>query len=347
MLHRGLPIVLDCITYTILSDSGKKSLDYDIGGIFCEYIRNKPIEFKDIIIKAPFFKNKYSEKKLLESMEWIKGELSKEFPPSSVMMLVGSMLTIIEDTIDFNEKEHIKEETDYQKEFEFYEDLKKRVFAGSGVENNKYDCIGSIIMNAYFKYIFHYGIARSIAERVIPFFEKDADFDDEKLKEFPVELFTNCLSLQHIDYNIVSMEGGLKPIFTPRTPLSLFIFEISNMLEYGSELVKCKNCGKYFVPRGRNDAKYCLYDSPQNPGKTCKDVGAQLSRAKKERQDELTREYRKKYMSLLMRTKRHPDNEKYERAFKKYKSEIIKIRKQFEEQRISKEAYIEWIKSFK
>ncbi|MBQ2643115.1 MAG: hypothetical protein IJF94_04865 [Eubacterium sp.] len=345
ILHKGLPIIQDLLTYTII-DKGEKEIEYDIGGIYCEYIRNKPIEFKSTIIRTPYFKEKYSEKKLFESMDWIKMKLLNHYPPVPVLMLIGSMVSIIDSTIRLEEKELLVVEEEYRSQFEYYDEVKEYVLKDSGIKNTNNNSIGEIIMNAYIIYIIFYGLAREEAERAIPFFERNADFDDEKLSEFPSELFAEFLSMQHIDYNIASLKGGLKPIYTPRTPLSLFIFELSNMLEYGATLVKCKNCGKYFVPSGRNDTKYCGYESPQTTGKTCKEIGAQLSRIKKEKEDELTREYRKKYMSLLMRKKRHPDNEKYQQDFDEYKKNIAMMREKYDKKKISKKDYIEWIKNY-
>ena len=345
ILHKGLPIIHDFLTYTIIAKD-EKEIDYDIGGIYCEYIRNKPIEFKGTIIRAPYFKERFGEKKIFESLGWIKEELLNYYPPVPVLMLVGSMFSIIDSTYELSKKEWLKVEEEYKDQFEYYEEIKEYVLKDSGIKDTNNNSIGGIIMYAYIIYIIFYGLAREEAERAIPFLEKNADFDDEKLSEFPSELFTDFLSMQHIDYNIVSMKKGLKPIYTPRTPLSLFIFELSNMLEYGTTLVKCKNCGKYFVPSGRNDTKYCNYESPQTKGKTCKEIGAQLSRVKKEKEDELTREYRKKYMSLLMRSKRHPENEKYKKMFSQYKKENTRIKKLYKEKKVSKKEYLEWIKHF-
>lgn len=45
-----------------------------------------------------------------------------------------------------------------------------------------------------------------------------------------------------------------------------------------------------------------------NKEKTCKDVGAQITRANKEKNDVATKEYRKVYMRYKMMTNRHPED---------------------------------------
>ena len=55
--------------------------------------------------------------------------------------------------------------------------------------------------------------------------------------------------------------------------------------------MKCKNCGHYFVSEGRSDAVYCSCPLWENKDKTCKDVGAQVTRANKEKNEAAAKEY--------------------------------------------------------
>ncbi|WP_447383730.1 DUF6076 domain-containing protein, partial [Streptococcus pseudopneumoniae] len=64
------------------------------------------------------------------------------------------------------------------------------------------------------------------------------------------------------------------------------------------------------------------YPSPQDPEKTCKDIGAQVSRSNKEKTDVTTKEYRKVYMRYKMLMRRHPEEESYEEQFNKLTSEV-------------------------
>lgn len=69
-------------------------------------------------------------------------------------------------------------------------------------------------------------------------------------------------------------------------------------LAKGNILYKqCKNCGKFFIPSGRSDSEYCdRIDSTS--GKTCKEVGAINTFAKKHENDGIHQAYTKAYRRM-------------------------------------------------
>lgn len=52
------------------------------------------------------------------------------------------------------------------------------------------------------------------------------------------------------------------------------VASLSEVFNNGKTIVKCKNCGKYFVPK-KSNAFYCDNPSPQNKKKTCKQFAPQ------------------------------------------------------------------------
>lgn len=60
----------------------------------------------------------------------------------------------------------------------------------------------------------------------------------------------------------------------------LLFLEVIRMFENGEMIAKCKNCGKYFVPKNRK-VVYC--DRMTDKGKTCSDIGATLAYQKSKR----------------------------------------------------------------
>ena len=111
-------------------------------------------------------------------------------------------------------------------------------------------------------------------------------------------------------------------------------------------VTKCANCGEYFVPEGRVDVIYCGYPSPQDPKRICKDIGAQVTRANKEKNDIATKEYRKVYMKYKMLTIRHPENREAKKRFEKLMSEIKEWRKKLKNGTSSTEEFLDWLKKF-
>ena len=113
--------------------------------------------------------------------------------------------------------------------------------------------------------------------------------------------------MQHIDFRfLATAEKGLESLYTIKTSMSLLLFEMANAQQVDQQFVKCSNCGQIFVLEGRSDTIYCNYPSPQNKNKSCREIGAQVARANKEKSDIVTKEYRKAYMRHKMMIKRHP-----------------------------------------
>lgn len=107
------------------------------------------------------------------------------------------------------------------------------------------------------------------------------------------------------------------------------------------EIKKCKNCGKYFVPDNRSDEIYCsnIYEN----GKTCKEVGHFRTQQKLMQLNDDLRIYRNVYQKLLLRTRRNPDNDKYEKEFQKFKNKNIELKEKINNGEITQEEYMEWL----
>lgn len=345
MLYEGMPIVFGDSFCFIPYE--KESFNYEIGGIICEYILNDPMDYIEIVYKAPYFKDKYTPEKLFDSLTWINDELMKRYYPSSVVMFSSFLLLEVKKIRQSDRKSILKEKEELETFFPGICDVEKRIVKDAGVEGIDYDRISGTLLSGVLKYLVFFGITKPIAEKALPFFGKETELDEKIIEDFPIELFTDYLEVQEIDYKVVSMEEGLMQVYTAKTPLSLLILEVSKMIEHETVLVKCKNCGNYFVPTGRNDVKYCGFKAPQNPEKTCKEVGAQLSRMRKEKEDIITREYRKKYMQYMMRIKRHPEDQKNKEAFARLKKDAKEMKKKYSNKEITKKELVKWIKEHK
>lgn len=135
-------------------------------------------------------------------------------------------------------------------------------------------------------------------------------------------------------------------MFTIRNSISLLLFEVAHIIESGSIINKCENCGNFFIPNTRIDTIYCNYPSPQNKSKTCKEIGAQITRSKKEKTDEFTYEYRKIYMRLQMKSRRNSQKKEYSLLLKKMVKESKGWREKLKEGNVIDEEWKEWLKGF-
>ena len=117
------------------------------------------------------------------------------------------------------------------------------------------------------------------------------------------------------------------------------LLEITSIENY--EIKQCKNCGKYFVPDNRSDEIYCsnIYEN----GKTCKEVGHFRTQQKLMALNDDLRIYRNVYQKLLLRTRRNPLNDEYEKQFKEFKKKNIELKEKVNNGEITQAEYMEWL----
>lgn len=53
--------------------------------------------------------------------------------------------------------------------------------------------------------------------------------------------------------------------------------------------------------------------------------------------------YRNVYQKLLLRTRRNPDNDQYERDFNEFKQKNIKLKEKVENGKLTQAEYMEWL----
>ena len=53
--------------------------------------------------------------------------------------------------------------------------------------------------------------------------------------------------------------------------------------------------------------------------------------------------YRNVYQKLLLRTRRNPENDKYEKDFEQFKLKNIELKEKIEKGKLTQEEYMEWL----
>ena len=113
-------------------------------------------------------------------------------------------------------------------------------------------------------------------------------------------------------------------------------------------LRKCRNCGKYFIPSSRSDSKYCDNVSPQNPSKTCRDIGSKLFYKDKRDSNPVTKAYSTARNTISKRVSRCDKNDikklkKLTTQFDNLQIGYEKRYKKYEKGQLSEEDFINWI----
>ena len=174
----------------------------------------------------------------------------------------------------------------------------------------------------------------------------DPEQQDSVLKLYS-DLCGELIHMQHIDFRfLATAEKGLESLYTIKTSMSLLLFEMANAQQVGQQFVKCSNCGQIFVLEGRSDTIYCNYPSPQNKNKSCREIGAQVARANKEKSDIVTGAYRKKYMRYKMATKRHPYDHDKKKKFEELTSGMKEWRGKLSDGTTTIDEFLKWLEQF-
>lgn len=125
-------------------------------------------------------------------------------------------------------------------------------------------------------------------------------------------------------------------VYTCETIDELFFIEMIKIFERKYKISVCKNCGKYFVPCKKNDALYCDRISPQNDKLTCKKYIATQPQG-------VAQLYKKMYMKKFVKAKRHKDDFTITNEFEKWKSQVDKVRADFNNGLITENEFEQWL----
>ena len=122
----------------------------------------------------------------------------------------------------------------------------------------------------------------------------------------------------------------------------LLFIEVIRMFENGEMITKCKNCGKYFVPKNRK-VVYC--DRMTDKGKTCSDIGATLTYQKKQKDDKILQMYNRAYKRNFARCANNKEDKDKEK-FKDWHEEATKKLLDARSGQLSPEEFELWLKKW-
>ena len=142
-------------------------------------------------------------------------------------------------------------------------------------------------------------------------------------------------------------EGSFRFSHVISSFLAMAVFEFSHLAEAGTKIMRCQNpaCGKFFTAR-RATAKYCGFEAPQCPGRTCSDFYPQIVYREKVRSNELERLVKNTKCRLYNARRRHPDQaEKINAALGDLAIDASFKMSQVLEKTISTNEFREWLDS--
>ena len=311
--------------------------EYPIGGMIAEYARLHPTDLKEIILSYSRVEEKTSENGLCEFFPWFIQELESQFGTVTAIIVTFELMDFVADTfkMDKNDLDNIF------KKIKKEDKVGQFIFEGSGYDETGNSSNKQLLLSAYYWWSNCY-VAFKHSFLMLA---SEEEYEENQVNAF-WSMFGENIDFQHIDFRIANYNGKFHSLYTIKSSMSLLLFEAAHCIDKNIIFKKCANCGHYFVPEGRIDAIYCGYPSPQDKNKICKDIGAQITRANKEKNDLATKEYRRVYMKYKMITLRHPENREAKKIFEKLTSEVKIWRKKMNNGIVTTEKFLEWLKDF-
>ena len=340
----GLHLVTNENGYTVMCG---ESRDYPYGGIITELNEMNPMKIKDALlgVKA-YFSYEMGTEEASKGFALFYDELRKYYGLASTAMIQAEFLSIIDDYKTAEQPKDIKEYVDMVSGL-VGDKIKEFILEDTGYDDFGFDNFGQFLLTAYANFAhsittLKYAVASMLDDNRYNI----SDFDSQKGYDLIGALCTDMLAVQHIEFRIIKIEKAFRKLYTVNTVISLMLFEVINCMENDIQFTKCENCGKIFVPEGRKDTKYCSNPSPQNPEKTCREIGAQVARANKEKTDVVTKEYRRRYLSHKMKVRRHPGDIRYSRVLDELTTGMKEWREKLKDGSATVEQFQEWIRKY-
>lgn len=328
--------------YTLVGDGIVR--EYPVGGLICEYCRLVPTELKDIILDCPGLDLEANPDTLLKALMAFQEKLFSKYDPVIRVMVLVEFITTVSEWFQAirqgDEDKYIamfrQDESNAIQEYIF----KDTPYTGVGKET-----VLQMLLSAYLHFADIYSTIKLVFYQIVGYYGTENERRENILSGFG-QFYSTFIQMQHIDFRIVVTESGLESMYTLKSSISLLLFDMANSINQEANFKKCPNCEYVFVPDGRSDTIYCSYPSPQNKDKTCREIGAQIARANKEKNDIVTREYRKTYMRYKMKTQRHPGDKNAREKFSALTTDIKGWREDLAQGTKTTEQFLEWLSQF-
>lgn len=317
-----------------------EAIEYPIGAMMCEYARLSPSELKDTIVKCPMFGETADVDKLSKTFMWLLAQLSEKHGSITSTMIVTEFSSVTADLRTCTEEERSSMIHDISND-EKMKNVKDFILKDTGYSDFGYETVGQLLLVSYMVFATIY----TSFKHTFNIFSSEAEIEEDQAMAF-WSFYGENFDFQRFTFRIINIDNSFRSIYTIQSSMSLALFEIAHTLDSNTSLVKCKNCGNYFVPARRSDTMYCEYPSPQQSGKTCKEIGAQVTRANKEKNDVTTRQYRKVYMRTKMSARRNPNSSEQLNSLERLTSESKVWRRELADGTKTTEEFLQWLESF-
>lgn len=318
--------------------------NYYVGDVLCEL--GRAVDSFDRMIKMVMNVKNYNEpattEGLAEALEEMGSMYCEAFGVASGALLLANYASTLRNLLSGR----IYEEIDTSKgKYSATQGDKKQILQSMGISEMGIKTVGQLLASGL---ILECDVIRKLNTLISLTWAPLTDEWDNDIKDsfLAHALFENGEIIRsiHIDYRIMNIEDKLTNVFAFTDAFSLLMFEVANCVNNNVRWKKCKHCGKFFALHGRSDTEYCSFNYGNMDGKTCREIGAQATRAEKLKNDVAASEYRKLYLRIKMQVRRHPEDNILKDLLDKFMAEGKEYRRKLDANEITEDKYLEWIK---
>lgn len=127
---------------------------------------------------------------------------------------------------------------------------------------------------------------------------------------------------------------------------SFLIFILQIMIKNNCRIYRCKNCGRYFIPK-RSDAYYCNNIAPYDERRTCMQKVNYENSLKAQKDDLEKKLHRQIYNALRNNVERNPDINGNKEKLENFIQESADFREDIKNGNKTKDDYVQWLINFK
>lgn len=341
-LLQGISVFFDGRVNKVLLQN--QITEYRIGKMICEYLRLAPTKLKDIILSCDGVDEIYTAQSFTKTFAEFHDKLFCEFPLITAAMIETEFVNVLDDWFKAARENRAEEFKKCFREIN-YDNIVDFIFKDTGFSNYGNDTVLQLLLTCYSGFATNFVVTKGFFDKL---YKLGVGNEQEHVEgvDMLIEMYSGLIDIQHIDYRIVVTSNGFESLYTVKSSMSLLMFEIAHCIQSNVKISNCKNCGNYFIPERRTDEVYCSYPLRDDKTKTCKDVGAQITRANKEKNDTATKKYRQMYMRYKMANKRHPDDTVAAERLEKLTKEAKAWRNRIIHGKTTTEDYIKWLEGF-
>ena len=185
------------------------------------------------------------------------------------------------------------------------------------------NCVGDFFMVCYEDFFSQIQTFAVFVDCISAYASGNADdFQKEVAEAFVIteenydEYYAQKCNVRHIKGQVCVKTHNITNL------LQLLVFEICRLKKEGKILKQCANCGRYFIPVKRRDSIYCHEQSPQKPEKLCCEIGPQIKRIERRKNNPNEHNYHNSTCRLHNAIRRAKKNEDVDTRY--YKEQLEK-----------------------